>query len=141
VGPWQSLYDPSGERADEFACLALLNAGDVAGARAGLARIADEEDAGLLELDDEGRVDAYLGPVPDPLTERDRFRRQSGPPTLPSSFRSGTATSTTLCCREGTGTSTRARSSPRRGSGTAPTTMRVLPLTGSGTPTASRTPR
>ena len=75
VGPWQSLDDPSGERADEFACLALLDAGDVAGACAGLARIADEEDAGLLELDDEGRVDAYLGPVSDPLTERERFRR------------------------------------------------------------------
>jgi pimeloyl-ACP methyl ester carboxylesterase len=77
VGPWRVLDEPTADDNEERSCLALLDAGDVAGAEVGLRRIAEREWGGLRALDDDARVDEMLaepdGPV-SPLTRDDDYR-------------------------------------------------------------------
>ena len=78
VGAWTLLDDPT-EDLEERGYLALLDAGDVAGAEAGMRLVAvkDLDVDGLRVLDDDGRVDAFLAepesPV-SPLTRDDGYR-------------------------------------------------------------------
>ncbi|MEV0606578.1 alpha/beta hydrolase [Polymorphospora rubra] len=71
-GPWRELADPSTEPA-ERACLARLDEGDLAGARAGMRDLVENVwQAGLRELDGDARLDAWLGD--DPLARDDTYR-------------------------------------------------------------------
>jgi pimeloyl-ACP methyl ester carboxylesterase len=77
VGPWRDLDEPTEEDIEERGCLDLLDAGDVAGAEAGLRRIAEREWGGMRGLDDGARVDEMLaGPDSSvsPLTRDDDYR-------------------------------------------------------------------
>jgi pimeloyl-ACP methyl ester carboxylesterase len=60
VGPWREL-DPATENIESRAHLELLDAGDLDGAWAGFRREIEEDLAGLRGLDDDARVDAFLG--------------------------------------------------------------------------------
>lgn len=59
VGPWRLLDGPSKDP-EGSKCLALLDAGDVAGAWDCMRRAVDREYGGLVALDDAARVDAIL---------------------------------------------------------------------------------
>lgn len=76
VGPWRELDDPTWDL-EKRTCLDLLDDGDVAGAEAGLSRIAEAEFGGMRALEDEARVDEMLS-EPDvagsPLTRDDDYR-------------------------------------------------------------------
>lgn len=67
TGPWRVLLEPSEQREqsdeeiEERGFLALLDAGDLAGARAGYLASMTRDLAGLADLDDEARVDAFFG--------------------------------------------------------------------------------
>ena len=72
AGPWTELEDP-GKEPEERACLALLDAGDLAGARAGVRHLVEHVwQAGLRDLDDDARLDAWLGD--DPLAGDETYR-------------------------------------------------------------------
>ena len=72
AGPWRDLEDPSVEP-EERACLALLDGGDLAGARAGLRHLVENVwQAGLRELDGDARLNAWLGD--DPLAGDEAYR-------------------------------------------------------------------
>ena len=77
VGPWRVLEEPTETDIEERTCLDLLDVGDVAGAEAGLRRIAEREWGGMRVLDDGARVDEMLA-EPDspvsPLTRDDDYR-------------------------------------------------------------------
>ncbi|HXY72276.1 MAG TPA: alpha/beta hydrolase [Actinomycetota bacterium] len=64
VGPWRLLDDPS-SLPEERACLALLDAGDVTGARDCMLGNAERDFQPLRALDDDGRVDAFMAQVGD----------------------------------------------------------------------------
>ncbi|MFB6394792.1 alpha/beta fold hydrolase [Polymorphospora lycopeni] len=71
-GPWRELADPSAEP-EERACLARLDEGDLAGARAGMRDLVENVwQAGLRELDGDARLDAWLGD--DPLAGDGTYR-------------------------------------------------------------------
>jgi pimeloyl-ACP methyl ester carboxylesterase len=72
VGPWRELADPSTEPG-ERACLARLDEGDLVGARAGLRDLVEHVwQGGLRELDDNARLDAWLGD--DPMARDEAYR-------------------------------------------------------------------
>jgi pimeloyl-ACP methyl ester carboxylesterase len=72
AGPWRELEDPSVEP-EERACLALLDDGDLAGARAGMRHLIENVwQAGLRELDGDARLNAWLGD--DPLAGDEAYR-------------------------------------------------------------------
>ena len=72
AGPWRELADPSFEPA-ERACLALLDVGDLAGARAGMRHLVENVwQADLRELDGDARLNAWLGD--DPLAGDEAYR-------------------------------------------------------------------
>ena len=77
VGPWRVLDEPAEDDIEERGYLELLDAGDVAGAEAGMRRLAEQEYAGMRSLDDDARVDQLLaepdGPV-SPLTRDETYR-------------------------------------------------------------------
>jgi pimeloyl-ACP methyl ester carboxylesterase len=63
IGPWRLLNDPSEEgdaEIEERSLLALLDAGDLAGAWAGYLAVLERDLGGLAELDDDARVDAFF---------------------------------------------------------------------------------
>ena len=75
IGPWRLLSEPSEEseaEIEERGLLALLDAGDLAGAWAGYLAVLQRDLGSLAELDDEARVDAFfadMGMTPeDPYT-------------------------------------------------------------------------
>jgi len=71
-GPWRELADPSAEP-EERACLARLDDGDLAGARAGMRHLVENVwQAGLRELGGDARLDAWLGD--DPLAGDEDYR-------------------------------------------------------------------
>jgi pimeloyl-ACP methyl ester carboxylesterase len=64
IGPWRLLSDPADEPeelAQERALLALLDAGDVAGAWSGMVASVHREVDKLAGLDDEARLDTFFG--------------------------------------------------------------------------------
>lgn len=67
VGPWRILDDPT-EDLEERACLALLDAGDAAGAEAGMRALAEEWFSGLRLLEDGARVDEVLAEPECPVS-------------------------------------------------------------------------
>jgi pimeloyl-ACP methyl ester carboxylesterase len=72
IGPWRELADPSAEP-EERACLARLDEGDLVGARAGLRDLVENVwQRGLRELDDDARLDAWLGG--DPMAHDEAHR-------------------------------------------------------------------
>jgi pimeloyl-ACP methyl ester carboxylesterase len=73
VGPWRLLSDPSTYPEDRE-CLALLDAGDVAGSRACILALAEKEWGGLRALDDDARVDALLAGEDSPLVHDEGYR-------------------------------------------------------------------
>jgi pimeloyl-ACP methyl ester carboxylesterase len=73
VGPWRLLDDPS-SLPDERVCLALLDAGDVAGAWAGFRLLCERALSGLRALDDSARVDALMAGEDGPLTRDEAYR-------------------------------------------------------------------
>ena len=73
VGPWRLLDDPSADLEDRE-ILALLDAGDVAGAWAGFRLLAEHEYGGLRSLGDAERVDAILAGSQGPLIHDDDYR-------------------------------------------------------------------
>lgn len=73
VGPWRLLDEPSVHPEDR-ACLALLDAGDIAGAWDGLRLLAEEDLGGLRALDDAARVDAILAGESSPLIHDEGYR-------------------------------------------------------------------
>jgi pimeloyl-ACP methyl ester carboxylesterase len=73
VGPWR-LLDESSVYPEERECLALLDAGNVAGAWAGFRRLVDQDFDGLSALDDAARVDAILTGEESPLIHDEGYR-------------------------------------------------------------------
>ena len=73
VGPWRLLDDPSKYPKDRE-CLALLDAGDVAGSRACIHALAEKQWGGLRALDDDARVDAMLAGEDSPLVHDEGYR-------------------------------------------------------------------
>ncbi len=73
VGPWRLLDDPS-TLPEQRACLALLDAGDLAGARACLHVRMERLTSGLAELDDDARVDWVLEGEDSPLVHDAGYR-------------------------------------------------------------------
>jgi pimeloyl-ACP methyl ester carboxylesterase len=73
VGPWRLLDDPS-KYPEDRECLALLDAGDVAGSRACILALAEKEWSGLRALDDDARVDAVLAGEDSPLVHDEGYR-------------------------------------------------------------------
>jgi pimeloyl-ACP methyl ester carboxylesterase len=77
VGPWRVLDEPIESDVEYRRYLELLDAGDVAGAEAGMRRIAEEEWGGFRTLDIDACVDQILA-EPDspvsPLTRDDDYR-------------------------------------------------------------------
>jgi pimeloyl-ACP methyl ester carboxylesterase len=71
VGPWREL-DPPSANPEDRECLALLDAGDVAGAWACLHQTSEEELGGLATLDD--AVDAILSGEESSLTHDQAYR-------------------------------------------------------------------
>ncbi|GID28035.1 alpha/beta fold hydrolase [Paractinoplanes brasiliensis] len=72
TGPWRELADPSSEP-EERAVLALLDRGDLAGARAGMRHLVENVwQADLRRLDGEARLNAWLGD--DPLAADEAYR-------------------------------------------------------------------
>lgn len=72
AGPWRDLEDLSVEP-EERACLARLDEGDLAGARAGMRHLVENVwQAELRKLDGDARLDAWLGD--DPLAGDDAYR-------------------------------------------------------------------
>ncbi|MBB5866864.1 pimeloyl-ACP methyl ester carboxylesterase [Allocatelliglobosispora scoriae] len=72
AGPWREIADPSAEP-EERACLALLDEGDLAGARVGMRHLVENVwQADLRKLDDAARLDAWLGE--DPLAGDEAYR-------------------------------------------------------------------
>lgn len=72
AGPWRDLADPSAEP-EERACLARLDDGDLAGARAGLRHLVEDVwQADLRRLDGDARLDAWL--AGDPMAHDDDHR-------------------------------------------------------------------
>jgi pimeloyl-ACP methyl ester carboxylesterase len=77
VGPWRELDEPREADLGERESLALLDRGDVAGARAAMLGVAERELGGLRDLTDEERVDALLvqpGSPPSPLAYDPGYR-------------------------------------------------------------------
>ena len=64
MGPWRLLEDSSRDP-EGSKCLALLDAGDVAGAWDCMRRDVDRAYGGLVGLDDAARVDAFLAGIAD----------------------------------------------------------------------------
>jgi pimeloyl-ACP methyl ester carboxylesterase len=73
VGPWRLLDEPS-TYPDDRECLALLDAGDVAGARGCIHALAEKEWGHLRTLDDDARVDAILAGEDSPLVHDEVYR-------------------------------------------------------------------
>lgn len=73
VGPWRLLDDPSADLEDRE-ILALLDAGDVAGAWAGFRLLSEHEYGGLRSLGDAERVDAILAGSQGLLIHDDDYR-------------------------------------------------------------------
>jgi pimeloyl-ACP methyl ester carboxylesterase len=73
VGPWRLLDEPSAYP-EERECLALLDAGDVAGAWTGLLSLAERDYEPLVALDDAGRVDAMMAGEKSPLIHDEGYR-------------------------------------------------------------------
>ena len=73
VGPWRLLDDRS-KYPEDRECLALLDAGDVAGSKACIHALAEKEWGGLRPLDDDARVDALLAGEDSPLVHDEAYR-------------------------------------------------------------------
>jgi pimeloyl-ACP methyl ester carboxylesterase len=73
VGPWR-LLDPPSVLPDYRECLALLDAGDIAGAWAGFRLLTEREYGDFPALDDSARVDAILAGDESPLIHNDDYR-------------------------------------------------------------------
>jgi pimeloyl-ACP methyl ester carboxylesterase len=72
AGPWRELADPSWEP-EERACLARLDEGDLAGARADMRHLVENVwQADLRKLDGDARLNAWLGD--DPLAGDEAYR-------------------------------------------------------------------
>jgi pimeloyl-ACP methyl ester carboxylesterase len=64
IGPWR-LVDPPGTNPEDRVALRLADAGDVEGALAAFKRLATEEYASMLRLDDNTMMDEFTRPVPE----------------------------------------------------------------------------
>jgi pimeloyl-ACP methyl ester carboxylesterase len=73
VGPWRLLDEPSAYT-EERECLALLDAGDVAGASARLLWLAERDYGSMVALDDAARVDAMMAGEKSPLIHDEGYR-------------------------------------------------------------------
>jgi pimeloyl-ACP methyl ester carboxylesterase len=73
VGPWR-LLEPSDTHPEEREFLAWWDAGDTARAWAGFRTSTEAELNDLAELDDDARVDAFLGDFEGPLTNDEGYR-------------------------------------------------------------------
>jgi pimeloyl-ACP methyl ester carboxylesterase len=64
IGPWR-VVDPPGTNPEDRAALQLADAGDVEGALQAFQRLATQDYASLLRLDDETMMDEFTRPVPE----------------------------------------------------------------------------
>ncbi|HEY8653474.1 MAG TPA: alpha/beta hydrolase [Dermatophilaceae bacterium] len=64
IGPWR-LVDPPGTNPEDRVALRLADAGDVEGALAAFKRLATQEYASMLRLDDDTMMDEFTRPVPE----------------------------------------------------------------------------
>jgi len=64
IGPWR-LVDPPGTNPEDRVALRLADAGDVEGALAAFKRLATQEYAAMLRLDDDTMMDEFTRPVPE----------------------------------------------------------------------------